>query len=85
LKKIAVVFLLVFAMAGSSYALNVFDSMMGKRVFLNAIHRTVLVNRVTGEVKYFLASDNKKWILLTGPTKSQFQGYYDAQVASLKH
>jgi hypothetical protein len=81
MKKMALVFLLVFTMAGPSFALNAFDSMMGQRVFLNAIRRTVLVSRITGEVKYFLSTDKKTWILLTGPTKNQFQGYYDAQVA----
>ncbi len=70
-------------MATPAYALNPIDSILGKKVFLNAIHRTVLVNRLTGEVKYLLSSDKKKWILLTGGAKGQFQGYYDAQVALL--
>jgi hypothetical protein len=84
LKKTIVVFFLVFAMAGPSYALNVLDNLLGKKVLLNAIHRTVLVNRITGEVKYILSTDNRIWIPLTGTMKRHCQVCYDTQIALLK-
>ncbi len=63
---------------------NLFDKMLYKKVVLpGGDNRPVLVNRITGEVKYILVNNNQ-WILLTGMWKKQCQARYDAQVASKK-
>lgn len=78
MKKLAVALLLTLAIITPSYALNIVDTMLCKRVVLCANHMTVLVNRVTGEVKYTL-QHNGKWLLLSGVMKHQYQSMYDAQ------
>ncbi len=80
MKKLFLVLFFIFLIATPSYALNVVDAMLGKKVLLTTVHRTVLVNRLTGEVKYLLGPDNA-WVLLTGPAKKQFQAFYDVQVS----
>jgi hypothetical protein len=68
----------------SSYAPNFFDNMLYKKVVLpGANNRPVLVNRLTGEVKYILGN-NKRWILLSGAWKNQCQASYDTKVDSKK-
>jgi hypothetical protein len=66
----------------TSYAPNFFDKILYKKVTLPGSNsRAVLVNRLTGEVKYLLVND-KRWILLTGMWKKQYQARYDTQAAS---
>ena len=69
----------------TSYAPNLFDQVLYKKAVLpGGDNRTVLVNRLTGEVEYILVN-NKRWTLLSGMWKKQCQARYDAGVASLKH
>lgn len=80
-KKVITVALLLFVVVSSAYAYSLFDQIVYKRFFLKAANTTVLVNRVTGEVKYVLRY-NGKMIELVGPSKKQFQAMYDLQVQS---
>ena len=59
------------------YAVNIVDTMLCKSVHLRYNNSTVLVNRVTGEVKYILS--NGKYVPLTGVLKKQCQAIYNAQ------
>ncbi|MEI8011043.1 MAG: hypothetical protein WCI27_00990 [Candidatus Omnitrophota bacterium] len=79
--------LLVGALTTSSFALGVVDSMSCKRVQLHeANDRTVLVKRITGEVKYALQY-NGNWVPVSGDQKERYQSMYNAQVkaAAMKH
>ena len=78
MKKIFVTILLMLMITSVSYAENVIEY---KRVVLCATHRTVLVNRFTGEVKYMRSFENK-WILLQGFQKTHFQSMYEAQTTA---
>ena len=82
-KKIAIALLLILLITTSSYAVNVVDTIMCKKVVLHLINRTVLVNRITGEVKYTLTQKGT-WVLLKGPLKNQYQSMYKAQIAPKK-
>ena len=83
MKRLAVILLLVLAFASPVYALNPVDAVLCKRVVLRAIDRTVLVNRLTGTVKYILC--NGQWIILTGERQRECQAMYNAQVYIRKH
>ena len=78
MKKIVMTLLLILMIATSCYAENFLEY---KRVILCVIHRTVLVNRITGEVKYMRLVPTRKWALLTGLLKTQYQSMYNAQVS----
>jgi len=80
MKKILIALLLVFIISTSCYAVNIIDTVVCKKVVLCANHVTVLVNRITGEVKY-VHSTTVGWVFLTGVQKTQFQSMYDAQTA----
>lgn len=80
MKKIIIVLLLILIIASPCYAVNVFDTIIYKKVLLCASHMTVLVNRITGELKYIMLN-NGKWVLLSGTWKSQCQSMYEAQIA----
>ena len=69
---------LILAISTSCYAVNIFDRVLYKKVILCANHMYVLVNRITGEVKYIL--QNGRWVLLTGVLKNQCQSMYQAQI-----
>jgi hypothetical protein len=78
MKKIVVALLLVLMAASSSYAENVLEY---KRVVLCLKHRTVLVNRFTGQVKYVMDFNNrKKWVLLTKQQQRHYQSAYEHQI-----
>lgn len=79
-KKFIIALLLFSIISTPCYAVSIVDMVLCKKVFLRAINTTVLVNRVTGEVKYELLR-NEEWHLLTGPMKDQFQAIYNAQVS----
>jgi hypothetical protein len=84
MKKIIIVLLLISIIITPCYAVNIIDTILCKEVVLRCNQRTVLVNRITGEVKYMLLS-NGKWKLLTGSLKGQLQAMYNAQAAYKKH
>jgi len=79
MKKLFIVLLLTLAITTPSYAVNALDMIFYRKAVLCAVHMTVLVNRITSEVKYVL-QNNGKWMLLTGVQKHQYQSMYDAQV-----
>ncbi len=78
MKKSAIALMLILTLTTPSYAVNVIDTMVCKKVFLFANSRTVLVNRLTGEVKYILDLYGQ-WVLLKGKQKKICQAMYDAQ------
>jgi hypothetical protein len=80
MKKILIALLLIFTITTSCYALNIVDAMTCKKVFLRANHTIVLVNRLTGQVRYKLLKQGK-WMLLEGVEKNLYQSMYNAQVA----
>jgi len=81
MRKIVIAFLLISIITTSAYAVNIFDRALYKKVVLVCIHRFVLVNRVTGEVKYIMGTD-RKWVLVPKALKAQYQSMYIAQTAS---
>jgi len=81
MRKIIIALLLISIFTTSAYAVNIFDRVLYKKVVLLANKMTVLVNRITGEVKYLLLN-NGHWIHLTaGVLKNQCQSMYNAQTA----
>ena len=81
MKNIVMALLLISLVATPCYAVNVVDSILCKNVVLRANHMHILVNRVTGEVKYILLN-NGKWRLLTGSWKNQIQAMYNVQTSN---
>ena len=79
MKRISIALILVLLIPASSYAVNIIDTLLCKRVVLCANHATVLVNRASGEVKYVL-SVTGQWLSLTGIQKNRCQAMYDAQL-----
>ena len=80
MKKYALALMLLLMIATPSFALNVVDSMACKRVVLHeANDRTVLVNRITGRVKYALRYDGT-WEEVHGDRQEKYQSMYNAQV-----
>lgn len=80
MKKIIIGLLFISIITTPCYAVNVFDKIVYKEVVLRATHIHILVNRLTGEVKYVVLR-NRKTMLLTGTSKRQYQASYDAQNA----
>lgn len=78
MRKIAVVLLLTMLFTSPSYAVNPVDTVVCKKVVLRANNRTILVNRLTGEVKYIL-NRNGVWVFLKGEHKNECQAMYNAQ------
>ncbi len=83
MKKVAIVFLIILLISTSAYAVSLTDTIICKKVVLHLVNRTVLVNRITGEVKYILTTTGT-WLLLQGPLKNQYQSMYNAQTAREK-
>jgi len=81
MKKTAIILILVFALATPSYAVNIFDHLIYKKVVLKANHMAVLVNRITGEVK-FIQLNNGRWMPLTGGLKNRCQLMYKNQAST---
>jgi hypothetical protein len=80
-QKIVIALLLISLITTSAYAVNVFDRILYKKVFLLANKMYVLVTQIAGEVK-FIRLNNGQWVRLTGVWKCQIQSIYNAQVAS---
>ena len=81
MKKIVIALLLISMITTSAYAVNIFDRALYKKVLLACIHRFVLVNRVTGEVKYIMGTDGK-WALVPKALQYQYKSMYKVQSAS---
>jgi hypothetical protein len=83
LKKSVFILILFLSMAANAYAVNTVDAMTCKKVVLRVNQRTILVQRMTGKVKYLLLSDGQ-WMPLRGRQKRTYQMFYDAQTQSRK-
>jgi hypothetical protein len=83
MKKLVFVLTLIIIITPPSYAANIFDHLINKEVVLVANHTTVLVNRLTGEVKY-IRLNNGRWMLLKGGLKKKCQNMYDVQTLHLQ-
>ena len=81
MKKLLLILLIISIIATPVYAVNVVDTVLCKKVFLHYNRTYILVNRVTGEVKYLLRG-NGQWEPLTGVLKNQYQVIYNAQVTN---
>ena len=81
MKKLAIVLALVLTISAPSYAVNIIDQLIYKEVVLTANRMTVLVNRLTGEVKY-IRLNNGRWMLLKGGLKNKCQLMYEGQKSS---
>lgn len=77
MRKIVVVLLLISMITTSAYAVNIFDRALYKKVLLQAIHRYVLVTRVTGQVRYIMGLDGK-WVIV-GALQGRYQAMYEVQ------
>ncbi|MDD5560910.1 MAG: hypothetical protein PHT50_02110 [Candidatus Omnitrophica bacterium] len=81
MKKLALFLVLIFTLTKPSYAVNIIDQLINKEVVLVANRMTVLVNRITGEVKY-IKLNNGRWMPLKGGLKNKCQLMYDNQSSS---
>jgi hypothetical protein len=86
MKKNIIVFLLVFLLVSMvilpAYAVNIVDTFLCKRAVLRANNMSILVNRVTGNVKYALLGD--RWIPVKGALKVRCQTLYNLQKQSAR-
>jgi len=80
MKRLAIILALILVNTTSSYAVNIFDQVIYKEVVLAANHMPVLVNRLTGKVKY-IKLNNGRWMPLKGGLKNQCQSMYNAQTS----
>ena len=84
MRKGVLTLILVLSITTSSFALGVVDAMTCKRVVLHeANDRTVLVDRITGQVKYALQY-NGQWAPVQGDRQKKYQSMYNAQVHANK-
>lgn len=81
--KVIIILLLILAISAPSYAVGAVDTMLCKKVILCANSRAVLVNRLTGEVKYVLKT-NGQWKPLVGEYKNEYQAMYNAQLQNFR-
>ena len=77
-KKILSVLILFLIFAAPSHALNTLEKFIYKRDIMRSNGTVVLVNRLTGEVKY-ICRDNGQEVPLEEQWKEQYQKMYDAQ------
>ena len=82
-KKILSVLILFLIFAAPSHALNTLEKFIYKKDVMYSNGTKVLVNRLTGEVKY-ICRDNGQDVPLEGQWKEQYQKMYDAQNGSKK-
>jgi hypothetical protein len=78
--KPVIALVLILMAASPVYAANIFDQLLNREVVLAANHTTVLVNRITGKVKY-IKLNNGRWEFLKGGLKNKCQAMYDNQVS----
>lgn len=78
MRKFFIMITLVLTLTTSSYAVSVVDTMLCKKVKLRHVNKELLVNRVSGEVKY-ISKTSGGWLLLKGSLKKRYQALYDAQ------
>jgi hypothetical protein len=78
MKKYILALMLLFTVTTPVFALGIVDAMTCRKVVLQHADRTVLVKRMTGEVKYLLLPDGH-WSVVKGSQKRKYQAMYDAE------
>ncbi len=85
MRKIAALLLLFSMIAGTSYAINIFEKTLYKHDVIKMYGAKILVNPLTGQAKYVWCRDSSPgggfWTPLVGLTKRQYQSMYDRQNA----
>ena len=85
MRKRIIIFLILFLIVTTScYAINIFEILAYKKDVIKAYNSKVLVNPLTGEVKYLwhetaLSGTNGHWEPVTGTSQALFQAAYDQQ------
>ncbi len=80
MKKIARILTHFMLVAAPVYAVSIVDTLLCKKVYLRYNKSRVLVDRVTGEVKYIMM--NGRYVPLAGYAKAQCQSIYNAQTGA---
>lgn len=83
IKKTITITILLIMITAPSYAINILDKFLYKKDILRSNNRDVLVNRITGEVKYIYRDDGQV-VPIEGQWQEQYQKMYDAQNAPKK-
>lgn len=84
-RKRSVFILSLFLLAATScHAINIFEILAYKKDVIRAYNTKVLVNPLTGEVKYIwyatvVSGTDGHWEPVTGTSKALFQAAYDQQ------
>lgn len=78
MKKAIVVLLLLLMIPAPSYALNMLEKFIYKKDVVRSNNAQVLVNRLTGEIKY-ICRDDRQQVPLEGQWKEQYQKMYNSQ------
>lgn len=78
MKKTIAVLLLLLMSPAPSYALNMLEKFIYKKDVVRSNNTQVLVNRLTGEIKYICRDDGQQ-VPLEGQWKEQYQKMYDTQ------
>lgn len=84
MKKIVIALLLLSVIVPPSHAINIFEKIIYKKDVIKAHNAKVLVNPLTGEIKYLWnetvpAGTGGHWEPVTGTSKAQFQAIYDIE------
>ena len=84
MKKIIIILFMLLTVSKPSYAINLLEKIAYKRDVIKTCNAKVLVNPITGEVKYLWcttvpARTNGHWEPISGTSKLQFQAMYDQQ------
>ncbi len=83
MKKLVIIILFLSAIAAPSYAINIFEKIAYKKDEIKVYKAPILVNPLTGEIKYIWCRTSKKgyWMPIDGRAKQQYQAVYDRQRA----
>lgn len=84
IRKIACIICLLLLTTSSSHAINVFEKTLYRKVFLQRLGAQVLVNPLTGQLKYVWCRSSSTpeggfWMPLVGPMKKDYQAVYKRQ------
>ena len=76
--------ILLLIITSPSYAITIFEKLLYKKAVIKAYAAKVLVNPLTGEIKYLWTRDTTSsttgyWAPVSGTSKEQFQIMYDQE------
>ena len=77
-KKLIIILFLLSVIVTPCHAFNMIENLIYKQDVMRGNNRLVMVNRLTGEVKY-VRRDDGRWIELTGKWKDEYQNLYNKQ------